>query len=226
VNVNSTLEENANISFEIIQCDSTSTNIILTKNNIDYDPILKCFKYYINWSIEGQNIAIGSYLIKWNTNDSVNDYPSIIIEELTVHPNNDLTEINLNSIEDKIDICQIDQTSMNDKIDIINNDLNSIEDKIDICQIDQTSMNDKIDIINNDLNSIENDVKRILGLVHENLYIDNTQYDDFNNLISGRLRIYSDSNSVGSNKNIIATYEIECESDKPGTFINWKQIKI
>jgi len=40
------------------------------------------------------------------------------------------------------------------------------------------------------------DLKRALGLLHENIYIDTPVYDDFNNLISARVRIYSTNTSV------------------------------
>ena len=70
------------------------------------------------------------------------------------------------------------------------------------------------------------DVKRILGLVHENLFIDNTVYDGFQNLIAARLRIYSVAGSVGTVNDVLATYEIDCNSDGQGKFIDWKHTRI
>lgn len=69
------------------------------------------------------------------------------------------------------------------------------------------------------------DLKRILGLVHENIFIDLPSYDDDSNLISARLRIYSSPSSVGTNNNILATYIIESDSSGPGKFTNWKQVR-
>jgi hypothetical protein len=71
----------------------------------------------------------------------------------------------------------------------------------------------------------ENKIDRILGLVHQNMLIDNTTYDHQGNLIKARLRIYSDSASVGSINNIIASYDIEADAGELGQFTTWKQIE-
>jgi hypothetical protein len=74
--------------------------------------------------------------------------------------------------------------------------------------------------------SIEEDkIDRILGLVHQNMLIDRTTYDHQGNLIKARLRIYSDSASVGSINNIIASYDIEADAGELGQFTTWKQIE-
>lgn len=70
------------------------------------------------------------------------------------------------------------------------------------------------------------DVKRALGLLHENIYIDNTTYDAHNNLISGRVRIYSDAASVGTATNVIATYTITVDASSAGKFTSWKQVEV
>ena len=52
---------------------------------------------------------------------------------------------------------------------------------------------------------------RSLGLAQENYFLDNTNYIDYNGqklLQSGRLRIYSDSVSVGTDNDVLATYAI------------------
>ena len=65
---------------------------------------------------------------------------------------------------------------------------------------------DTIQVFNNDFDSIGDLLIRILGLTQENHYIDNTNYDDDNNLTSCRVRIYDDSTKVGTDDNVIATY--------------------
>lgn len=89
-------------------------------------------------------------------------------------------------------------------------------------------------IINNDIQigvnvgtiiSIYNDVKRILGLLHENIYMDEAVYDEHGNLVSCRVRIYTDSISVGTNNNVLATYTITSQSSGPGRFTTWSQIR-
>ena len=52
-------------------------------------------------------------------------------------------------------------------------------------------------------------VERALGLAQENYYIDNTQYITYNGaklMTYGRMRIYSDQVSVGTDNNVIGVY--------------------
>jgi hypothetical protein len=65
-----------------------------------------------------------------------------------------------------------------------------------------------IQVFSNDFDTITTLLTRVLGLTQENFYIDNTVYDENQSLTSGRIRIYSDATSVGSNNNITATYNI------------------
>ena len=69
-------------------------------------------------------------------------------------------------------------------------------------------------------------VIRTLGLVHHNIYIDNPTYDEHGNMISGRVRIYSDAASVGTNNNVIDTYLITSDGTECGKFTYWEQTKI
>jgi len=68
-------------------------------------------------------------------------------------------------------------------------------------------------------------IDKILGLVHQNILIDNPVYDGFHNLISARVRIYSEAGSVGTSNNIIGTYNISAPSNKPGKFVTWSQVE-
>ncbi len=74
--------------------------------------------------------------------------------------------------------------------------------------------------------SVHTDLKRALGLMHENIFIDNPVYDDSGNMIEARIRIYSDSFSVGTENNVIGTYEVSTDAIGAGKFNNWKQIKV
>lgn len=69
------------------------------------------------------------------------------------------------------------------------------------------------------------DVKRILGMVHENVYIDQPSYDTNKNLTSARLRIYSVAGSVGTDNDVLATYTITAVGDGAGKFTSWKMVK-
>jgi hypothetical protein len=73
------------------------------------------------------------------------------------------------------------------------------------------------------VSTLRTDVKRVLGLLHENIYIDSPTYDTDNNLIGARVRIYSDSDSVGTDSDVIGTYTIVSVGDGAGKFTSWKQ---
>jgi hypothetical protein len=84
------------------------------------------------------------------------------------------------------------------------------------------------DLSGEDINSVisNNEVlKRVIGLMHENIFIDNPIYDDNDNLKSARIRIYSDSMSVGTDTNIIGSYIITSIGSGRGKFTTWSQIK-
>lgn len=84
--------------------------------------------------------------------------------------------------------------------------------------------NDDIYINESDLTGIYEIVRRTLGLVHHNIYIDDPIYDEYGNMISARVRVYSDTASVGTGSNIIETYKIEADGTQCGQFSFWKQV--
>jgi hypothetical protein len=68
--------------------------------------------------------------------------------------------------------------------------------------------------------------KRLLGLLHENISIDQPVYDEHGNLSGARVRIYSEAGSVGTDSDVLATYTITAPSTAPGQFTTWNQVKI
>ncbi len=68
-------------------------------------------------------------------------------------------------------------------------------------------------------------LQRIIGLVHENIYIDQPVYDGDSNLTSARLRIYSNPSDVGTSNGVIGTYQITAPGDGAGRFVSWKQVR-
>ncbi len=74
--------------------------------------------------------------------------------------------------------------------------------------------------------ALEVDMKRALGLMHENIFIDTPSYDGDNNLVSARVRIYSDSASVGTANNVIGTYTISSVGAGAGKFTQWAQVSV
>jgi hypothetical protein len=73
---------------------------------------------------------------------------------------------------------------------------------------------------------LHNNVRRTLGLIHENIFIDQTVYNSDNNLISARVRIYKTSGDVGTSNGVIGTYMITADPDGPVKFNFWKQEKL
>jgi hypothetical protein len=49
---------------------------------------------------------------------------------------------------------------------------------------------------------------RVLGLMQENYYMDQTSYDGSGNLTSARLRLYTQASSVGTDSDVMATYTV------------------
>jgi len=83
-----------------------------------------------------------------------------------------------------------------------------------------------IQVYGSDFDTISSDLDKIMGLVHQNMYIDEPTYDNDGNLIGARVRIYRDSASIGTNANIIATYQITSNGIGPGKFSYWQQVEI
>ena len=69
-------------------------------------------------------------------------------------------------------------------------------------------------------------IDKILGLVHQNILIDETEYDDWGNLESARVRLYSVSGSIGTVNDILATYQITSVSSDAGKFTHWEQVEV
>jgi len=65
-------------------------------------------------------------------------------------------------------------------------------------------------------------IDKILGLVHQNILIDETVYDDWGNLASARVRLYHDSNKT----NLLSTYQITSVSTEAGKFTTWEQVEV
>lgn len=103
---------------------------------------------------------------------------------------------------------------------------NNLHDNSKIVWDAQTTSHQTSGSFGESLGNISNDLKRALGLMHENIFIDNPIYDEFNNLVSARVRIYSVNTSVGSNNDVIGTYLITSDGIGAGKFSNWRQISI
>lgn len=92
----------------------------------------------------------------------------------------------------------------------------------------KTTLSDSSEVIVSEpITVIDNygtDIKRLLGLHHENMYIDTPVYDVYNNLTSARIRIYSIADSVGTANNVLATYTITAAGTGVNKFSTFKQV--
>jgi len=70
---------------------------------------------------------------------------------------------------------------------------------------------DDVQVYTSDIGRIASELSKVLGLTQENYYLDNTVYTEYQGaqlLTSGRVRIYSNAADVGTDNNVIETYQI------------------
>jgi hypothetical protein len=108
----------------------------------------------------------------------------------------------------------------------VSGDIINLQTDITNIQSDITTINTNVLSVSASVLENQDYLKRIIGLVHENIYIDNPVYDGDGNLTSARLRIYSAPGSVGTVNDVIGTYQITAPGDGAGRFTSWKQIKV
>lgn len=84
---------------------------------------------------------------------------------------------------------------------------------------------DDIQVFHNDFDSMTVLLERILGLTQENYTVSDTVYDNDNNMTSSKIKIYSDSASVGTTNNIIAEYNVSASYNN-GNLENYSVIKV
>jgi hypothetical protein len=75
-------------------------------------------------------------------------------------------------------------------------------------------------------------ITRLLGLVHENSFIDNTTFDESNQLLTARLRIYDGKANTqaatyggAETTGLVATYTIESEYEAVGKMRQYRMLK-
>lgn len=75
-----------------------------------------------------------------------------------------------------------------------------------------------------DITDVGDMLKRILGLTQENYYVYDTVYDG-SNMISSKIRIYSDGASVGTTNNVIANYNVTTTYDGSGNMETYSVVR-
>ncbi len=88
-------------------------------------------------------------------------------------------------------------------------------------------------VSNNDIDAVATLISRILGLVHENIIMDNTSYDNCNQLVSARLRAYNSASNVpispggSETSGLVASYHITSSySNTPGRMRSYRVTKL
>jgi len=155
VNNDGNPESDASINYKLY---NSSNTLEVSGNDLTFNNQLGSYIDIIDPSTDWLSQDEGIYYIVWEINNTVEDYPNIITEELHIH-------------------------------------------------------------------DYDNKLNRLLGISHENVFIDEAIHDKYDNLISARLRIYSDASSVGTDNNVIATYRMEADTTNIAKFTNWKQIR-
>jgi len=102
----------------------------------------------------------------------------------------------------------------------------TVTDKLDtMLEADDANWKFTVDALQEvsvDLTTLEADVKRLLGLEHENCHFDNPTYDTDNNLLTTRIRTYTDAASVGTTSNVLATYNVVATFSAAGKFTTFQ----
>ncbi len=75
-------------------------------------------------------------------------------------------------------------------------------------------------------NQASEDIIAALGLTNHNKYVDQPVYDENCNLISARVRLYSDAESIGTSNDVLNTYLVTSDPDGRGKFKIWQQTEV
>jgi len=82
-----------------------------------------------------------------------------------------------------------------------------------------------IQVFANDFDTIGDMLIRALGLMQENYYIDETEFNALNLMTHSRVRIYNNSVNVGSGTGVIATYLMDATYEVGGKLIDYQVVK-
>jgi len=69
------------------------------------------------------------------------------------------------------------------------------------------------------------DMKIALGLMQDNIHIDQQTYDSNNNLTGARVRIYSNNESVGTDDDVLATWAMTAVFSGSGTVTDYQMAR-
>jgi len=88
-------------------------------------------------------------------------------------------------------------------------------------------------VSNNEVDDLMDIVVRILGLVHENVYIDNTIFDAYGQLVASRVRVFDSSANMDAatdggseTTGLVATYEMSTDYEAECRMGTYKMRKV
>jgi len=211
IHLNSTFETGATVTYEIYNSEASS--ILVSSQTTTYNSTLNSYMDNLDVGADWTSQEAGNYVLVW-TIENTTDFPSTMVENFqviddTTQSSSETSQILENTeqlLEDTTSIINITNETLDNTETIINNTNNISSDTTSIINI---------------LTEVNLDVKRILGLVQENTHIDQTTYNGNGDLTSCRIRLYTDSSSVATNNNILATYEMEATYDAGYNMIDY-----
>jgi hypothetical protein len=91
---------------------------------------------------------------------------------------------------------------------------------------------EQIFVTQSNVDDLATTLARLLGLVHENAFIDNTTYDSNSMLLSGRVRIFDSKANAqlatdggSETTGLVATYTIEADYEGPGRMKTYRMVQ-
>lgn len=188
------VEEDATISYSVY--DSSATLQVVSSQSATYNSVTQSYIDTLAPSASWISQEVGHYLVVWSVADTTDNFNSVYTEQLNINiDENDITGVNTNILGVSGDIANM---------------------QLDVSQILTNSIT-----ISGDVHDMALNVERILGLVHQNMVIDQTVFDGFRNLTSARVRIFREA----AKTNVIATYRITATPSGAGRFVDWEQVE-
>lgn len=89
---------------------------------------------------------------------------------------------------------------------------------------------EQIFVSSSDIDDLASMLVRVLGLVHENVFIDNTTYDPNSMLLTARLRVFSSKAEAqaatdGGSEPALVTYSVDASYEGPGRMRQYRMVK-
>jgi len=191
-----TYEEDATVTYDIYTSDMSTVQV--SGQSATWNDTFNCYHDELDINTDWLNQVPGNYILKWSVSNTTS-FPPTMIENIAI----------IQSSESIADTVWDEELSGHLVEGTFGNHLKSISPSGEYYL---------------DIEEIKTNLLKLLGLNHENIYMDQPQFDNDENLVSLRIRTYSNSLSVGTSNNVIATYRVTSEGAGSGKFTYWKQV--